>query len=126
MYTEHAPPRDLSDVVACTWVARSSAIPSGNSPILADSCSDIVVVGDSAAHIAGPATRTHLVRVPPSTIVLGIRFRPGAARAVFGCDATELVDAHVDLHDVCGRRATATVTDALRAASSTSVARAAL
>jgi AraC-like DNA-binding protein len=71
-------------------------------PIVPDACSDIVVIGDVAPHVAGPATRTHVVPMPAHTTVVGIRFRPGAARAVFGCDADELRDADPDLRAVCG------------------------
>ena len=125
MYLELAPPRDLADVVACTWEAHSDAAPERGAPIIADACSDIVVIGDASPHIAGPATRTHFVTVAPCTTVIGIRFLPGAARAVFGCDATELRDAHVELRDVCGRTS-ALLADALDAAPSTSHKRTAL
>jgi AraC-like DNA-binding protein len=125
VYAEHAPPRDLGDIVACTWVARSEPAASGDAPIIADACSDIVVVGHEPPHVAGPATRTHFVTVAPSSLVVGIRFLPGAARAVFGCDATELLDEHADLHGVCGR-AGSQLGDTLLAAPSTDAARAAL
>src|SRR3954471_5585337 len=71
-------------------------------PIVPDACSDVVVIGDAAPHVAGPATHTHVVHVAAHTTVVGIRFRPGAARAVFGCDAHELRDADPDLRTVCG------------------------
>jgi AraC-like DNA-binding protein len=123
-YVEYAPPPHLRAVVACTWVARSgeSGAPS---PIIVDACSDVVVVGDSAPHVAGPATRTHLVSVPPHTTVVGIRFRPGATRAVFGCDAPELRDADVELRAACGH-ATSVLEADLSAADTTDVTRAAL
>ena len=126
-YAEYAPPPDLRAVVACTWVARTGE-GSGPSPIVPDACSDIVVVGDAAPHVAGPATTTQHVHVPRSTTVVGIRFRPGATRAAFGCDADELRDADLELAAVCGSavrvlaesldraRDTHDPTDALRAA----------
>jgi AraC-like DNA-binding protein len=123
-YTEYAPPPQLRSVVACTWVALTGDA-GAPSPIVVDACSDVVVVGDSAPHVAGPATRTHVVQVPAHTTVVGIRFRPGATRAVFGCDADELRDADPELRAVCGRSASALV-DELSAASSTDAVRAAL
>jgi hypothetical protein len=54
MYEEFTPPPDLAGVVACTWVARAGN-DSSPGPIIPDACSDIVVVGDSAPHVAGPA-----------------------------------------------------------------------
>lgn len=103
-YAEYAPPPDLRAVVACTWVARTGE-GSGPSPIVPDACSDIVVVGDAAPHVAGPATMTQHVLVPAGTTVVGIRFRPGATRAAFGCDASELRDADPELAAVCGSAA---------------------
>ena len=101
-YTEHAPPPDLRAVVACTWVACTGDDATPPAPIVPDACSDIVVIGAAAPHVAGPATRTHLVHLPAHTTVVGLRFRPGATRAAFGCDASELRDADPDLRAVCG------------------------
>jgi len=124
-YEEFAPPADLRATVACTWTARVGTRDVTLDPVIADACSDIVVVGDDAPHIAGPATRTHDVALAPGSVVTGIRFLPGAARAAFGCSAAELLDAHVDLRDVCGHQA-ASLERALRAARSASFAREAL
>jgi AraC-like DNA-binding protein len=93
-------------------------------PIVPDACSDVVVIGDAAPHVAGPATRTHAVQLREGMTVVGIRFRPGAARAVFGCDAQELRDADPELRAVCGASASvlaaelspAPTPDAMRAA----------
>ena len=43
--------------------------------------------------------------IPAGTTVVGIRFRPGATRAAFGCDANELRDADPELAAVCGSAA---------------------
>ena len=125
LYTEHAPPPDLASVVACTWVARGGAGESSPGPIIPDACSDIVVVGDSAPHIAGPATRTHVAPAGSDVRVVGIRFRPGATRVAFGCDASELLDAEAELRAVCGNSVHA-LADELSRAPSPDAARAAL
>ena len=101
-YAEHAPSIDLRAAVACTWIAHVGSEAEVPAPIVPDACSDVVVIGDAAPHVAGPATRTHAVDIPDGTTVVGIRFRPGAARAVFGCDAHELRDADPELRAVCG------------------------
>jgi AraC-like DNA-binding protein len=103
-YTEFPPPPDLRAAVACTWVARTGE-GSAPSPIVPDACSDLVIVGAAAPHVAGPATVTQHVLVPAGTTVVGIRFRPGATRAAFGCDAHELRDADPELAAVCGSAA---------------------
>ena len=101
-YAEFAPAADLRSAVACTWVACTGVGPASLSPIIPDACSDIIVAGSAAPHIAGPATRTHAAPVAPGTVIVGIRFRPGATRAVFGCSASELRDEHVELRAVGG------------------------
>ena len=101
-YIEFRPPHDLRAAVACTWVAHVTTDGLAPAPIVPDACSDVVVIGDAAPHVAGPATRTHAVPLRESTTVVGIRFRPGTARAVFGCDAHELRDADPELRAVCG------------------------
>lgn len=123
-YAEYAPPADLCAVVACTWVARAGEA-GASSSVVVDACSDVVVIGDAAPHVAGPATRTHLVQLPAHMTVVGIRFRPGATRAVFACDAAELRDADPELRAVCGRSASGLV-DELSATSNTDARRAAL
>jgi AraC-like DNA-binding protein len=122
-YEEFAPPPDLAGVVACTWVARIGESSPG--PIIPDACSDIVVVGDATPHVAGPATHTHLAPAAMEARVVGIRFRPGATRVAFGCDANELLDADVELRAVCGVAAD-TLSDELSRDGSSDVGRAAL
>jgi len=123
-YTEYLPPPHLRAVVACTWTARTGGAGTP-SPIVVDACSDVIVVGDSAPHVAGPATRTHIVSLPARTTVVGIRLRPGATRAVLGCDAPALRDADPDLRAVCGRVTSGLEAD-LSAADTTEARRAAL
>lgn len=123
-YTELPPPADLRAAVACTWIAHVGPDMTAPAPIVPDACSDIVVIGDAVPHVAGPATRTHVVQVPAGTTVVGIRFRPGAARALFGCDASELRDADPELRAVCG--ASASVLESELAVPSTDAMRAAL
>jgi AraC-like DNA-binding protein len=105
-YTEFSPPPDLRAAVACTWIARTGE-GSAPSPIVPDACSDVVIVGDAAPHVAGPATTTQHVFIPAGTTVVGIRFRPGATRVAFGCDANELRDADPELATVCSSAARA-------------------
>lgn len=124
MYEEFAPPPGLAGVVACTWVACTGG-GSSPGPIIPDACSDIVVVGDSVPHVAGPATRTHVAPAVADACIVGIRFRPGATRVAFGCDANELLDADVALRAVCGVAANA-LADELARAGSSDVMRAAL
>jgi AraC-like DNA-binding protein len=124
-YCEYPPPADLRDRVACTWVHRVGTARGQPQPIIPDGCVDIVAVGEMPPEIAGPATRTQLVRLLPLSMVVGIRFRPGAARAVLKCSAAELLDRNPDLREL-DRRSASMLGDELSAASSIAERRGAL
>jgi AraC-like DNA-binding protein len=124
-YCEYPPPADLRDRVACTWVRRMDTAASGPQPIIPDGCVDIVAVGERPLEIAGPATRTHLVRLLPGSVVVGIRFRPGVARAVLKCSANELLDRNPDLREL-DHRGASILGNRLSAASSTPESRQAM
>jgi uncharacterized protein DUF6597 len=118
-YREFPPPADLCDRVACTWVRRVGAASSHPQSIIPDGCVDIIAVDDGRLQVAGPATRTHLVRLAPLNIVVGIRFRPGAARAVLKCSAAELLDCNPALQEVDQRGGSVLVDDLEKAPSVT-------
>jgi AraC-like DNA-binding protein len=99
-YREVAPPADLAPYVACTWTRVVDR--AAREPIIPDACADIVVIGDRAPHIAGPADRAAWVELRGGTVVRGLRFRPGAARAVLRTDMDELRNQDVELADVVG------------------------
>jgi hypothetical protein len=101
-YREFAPPPDLRAYVACTWTGVVVAGVDGRAPIIPDGCADIISVDGTTPHVAGPATETQLVRLNPSSVVTGIRFRPGATAAVLRCSAAELLNQSIDLSAVCG------------------------
>ena len=102
-YREYRPPAALAGHVLCVW---SQMIGSGGSPyshrVLPDGCADIVWVGEAPAVVAGPATGTVVVPLPPRTLVVGVRLRPGAASAVLGLPASELADRDTPLRDIWG------------------------
>lgn len=102
-YREVAPPPDLAPYVACTWTRVIAA--DAREPIIPDACVDIVVLGDAAPHVAGPADRAVWLQLRHGMVVHGLRFRPGAARAVLRSDMDELRNQHIDLVDVVGRAA---------------------
>lgn len=86
--------------VACLWIADSPAAGSARR-VLPDACVDLVWVGDRLV-VAGPATGPVLSRLPPGMPSLGVRFRVGAAGAVLGLPANELLDAMVPTEEVWG------------------------
>ena len=101
LYREVAPARDLRDIVACNWV---SVVRQGRfgarMPIIPDGCSDILLFDADLPVVVGPDTRMRWADLPEGMVITGLRLRPGALRAVFGCSASELVDRTVRLHDI--------------------------
>jgi AraC-like DNA-binding protein len=97
-YREWAPPRDLRPVVSCLW---TSVTQTGEPTIvLPDACSDLIWQQGSGAFIAGPDTGPFPSALPPGTLLVGVRLRPGAGGPILGLPLAELRDQRVDLADV--------------------------
>jgi AraC-like DNA-binding protein len=100
-YRELAPATDLLDVVACRWV---SVVRHGKfgvrTPIIPDGCSDIMLYDADAPHVVGPDSRMRWTDLSDGLVITGLRLRPGAMRAVFGCSASQLLDRQMLLRDV--------------------------
>jgi AraC-like DNA-binding protein len=98
-YREWAPPAALAPVVACLWaqVAHGSA---RRSVVLPDGCTDLVWQAGGPAFVAGPDTGPVPTVLPPGTVLIGARFRPGAGGHVLGLPLSELRDLRADLADV--------------------------
>jgi AraC-like DNA-binding protein len=59
----------------------------------------------SGAGVAGAYRRPFMFDTHENASVVGVHFRPGAAGVVLGVPPGELMDRHVDLEDIWGRRA---------------------
>jgi AraC-like DNA-binding protein len=107
-YREQRPPAALAAHVMCVW---SQVIGAGATAyrhrVLPDGCADLVWIGEAPAAVAGPATGPVVVALPPRTVVVGVRLRPGAAAGVLGLPASELADRDTPLRDLWGRGADA-------------------
>jgi AraC-like DNA-binding protein len=57
--------------------------------------------------LAGPLTRARVESLAPGSIVVGLRFHPGAAATALGMPASELADLLVDVDTVWGREVAA-------------------
>ena len=99
-YRELPPPPELASLVRCLWIRRADGSPT---LVLPDGCVD-VVVRDGRATVAGPDTGPVTVALAPGAVVIGVRFRPGAAAAVLGVPADELRDARIALEELWGAR----------------------
>jgi AraC-like DNA-binding protein len=100
-YQEFAPPADLRDIVACTWVrVVGPDAASGLSAIIPDGCADILVYDDAPPFVVGPDATTRWTTLSEGTVITGIRLRPGAVRATLGCEARLILDSGAFLSDV--------------------------
>jgi AraC-like DNA-binding protein len=103
-YRELPAPPPLADRLVCVWTQVVGDAPIAHR-VLPDACADIVFVGDAPPIVAGPATGPVVVALPPGTIVVGARFRPGAAPTLLRTPADALRDRDVALRDVWGAAA---------------------
>jgi AraC-like DNA-binding protein len=102
-YVEYPPPVALRPHVECFWLRTPSLNAPAVTRVLPDGCVDIVLVIDgalSAAHAVGTMTRPLLVLGSQYPSVVGVRFRPGRARMIFGLPASELTNLWVSLEEV--------------------------
>lgn len=110
-YREIAPPPELSSRIEAFWF-REGGGTTDSHRVLPDGCIDILFVDRHAADqrrhslmAIGPMTRFVDVRREPGDRYVGVRFRPGAAPAVLGVSAHEIVDASPALEELWGSRA---------------------
>jgi AraC-like DNA-binding protein len=105
-YRELPPPAALAQYVSCLWVQTIGA-GDGNyeQPVLPDGCADIVSTNGGLT-VVGPATTAVTESFAPGSVIVGVRFRTGAAPPLLGVIANELLDREVGLADIWGRAGT--------------------
>ncbi len=98
VYREWCAAGPLAGQLACTWM---NALPeSATSPlqIVPDGCIDIIWTGESLG-VAGPDTQPIFESIAAGTVIVGVRFLPGAAPPWLGVPASEIVNGRVPLEE---------------------------
>lgn len=102
-YRELPPPAALAPYISCIWEQCIGASAGAyEQPVFPDACIDLVA-GDHGAFVAGPATGPVVATLAPHSVTVGLRIRRGAAAAILGTSAQDLIDLNVSFADVWGR-----------------------
>jgi len=109
-YVETAPAAALRGMIACYWQIRglATALPAYTHQVLPDACTDLILDVDAwrragrAGALSFVGTMTHATRIELRHRIdlLGVRFRPGGAAALFRCHVHELTDRQIPLRDL--------------------------
>ncbi|HYS42191.1 MAG TPA: helix-turn-helix transcriptional regulator [Pseudonocardiaceae bacterium] len=114
-YREHAPVPALAGRVQSVWCQRVSA--DHVQRVVPDGCAD-VLWSNGELLVAGPDTSWRMVPMAPGSVIVGIRFRPGAAGLLFGDVPVSAVrDEMPDLADLWGARPVRELADRISDAS---------
>jgi AraC-like DNA-binding protein len=106
-YRERLPRREAAPLLLCLWIQEVAAggsryehrtVPSGSIEI---ACS----LSTGLVRVIGPRTSPAAGWLEPAETVVGVRFRPGAAPALLGVRASELLDLEPDLQELWGTQA---------------------
>ena len=104
----------LSDVFSAVWVHRMEERDAPPIVITPDATIDLQWI-DGRFRIAGPDKEPQIEQLPAGAVIVGFRFRPGAAAGWLGVPASEIVGARLDLRELWGTRARE-LTDHIKAA----------
>jgi AraC-like DNA-binding protein len=125
-YIERAPTVGLVDVVSAVWVQQVGPdAPAVRHRNLPHGGAEVVCAVGANPHVVGPLTGPRVEVLAPGTTVVGMRLRPGAARALLGVPPSELVDLAVPADALWGLAAS-TLGDQVATAGSPAAAIAAL
>ena len=116
-YVEAHPIARLLPHFQCVWMSSISPDHSGPVAVVPDGCVDLLWRDDRFT-VVGPDTTAATPELGPGSIVLGIRFMPGAAAKWLGRPLTDIVGREVPMAEFWGSTADR-IADSVGAASST-------
>jgi AraC-like DNA-binding protein len=101
---ERLPIPELQEYLACVWIKRvgPESLPIPHRTIPNGSAELLCIVG-SIPRLVGPQTGPTEELLAPSTVAIGVRFRPGVGPPVLGEFASELLDRDSRTDDLWGR-----------------------
>jgi AraC-like DNA-binding protein len=99
-YAEWPAPAALRGLVACLWASVVPDDADRSALVLPDGCSDLIWQQDTGGYLAGPDTGPVTVMNPAGTVLVGVRFRPGAGGQALGLPLSEVRDQRADLGDL--------------------------
>jgi len=95
-YTPVDPPPELERILACSWTAE----PTGVHRLTPDACCDLLRIDGGRFVLCGPEHSSWTFELPPGSTAVGVRFRPGLVRPVFGLDVSTITDRRVPLDEI--------------------------
>ena len=104
----------LADAFSTVWVHRMDERSVPPIVITPDATIDLQWI-DGRFRVAGPDKEPQIEMPPAGAVIIGFRFRPGAAAGWLGVPAGEIVGGRLDLGEMWGTRARA-LTDRIKAA----------
>jgi AraC-like DNA-binding protein len=96
-YREWLPPVPLRSALACLWVSVTPPDRPSVTAVLPDGCTDLIWQLGHGAFLAGPDTGPAPAALAAGTILVGVRFWPGAGGPALGLQLAEVRDQRVDL-----------------------------
>ncbi|WP_336799945.1 AraC family transcriptional regulator [Kaistia sp. MMO-174] len=110
VYREYLPPAALGAHFQCVWLHRAAQDHSGPVEVVPDGCVDMIW-REGRLHVAGPDITTARPILKAGAVVLGARFRAGAASGWLGLPMSEIVGRAVDMADLWDARSVADIND---------------
>lgn len=96
-YRQWSPPSSVARAVDCLWTFKAAPESTQESLVLPDGRVDVIWQLHRGAFLAGPDTGPVHERIPPDTVLVAVRFRPGAGGPALGVPLAEIRDLRVDL-----------------------------
>jgi AraC-like DNA-binding protein len=100
-YRELPAPAGTSAALVCLWIRVT---PPGSdwstTDVLPDGCADLIWQQGRGAFFAGPDTGPAPAITPPRTVLVGVRFRPGAGGPALGIPLADVRDQRIEVAEL--------------------------